>query len=170
MKKKIHLFFRKPSKNVHYSVENFYKEIFKDFKDENFEIKTKICPLSSRGIFNRIYLIFWAFFNQGDINHITGDINFISLFLQKKKTIRLDLYLYYIRMFKSRSLATKFILSNRLRVSGQVLKKPHKLIVMMGKSAQEEINKASKGLIYKYKLVNSITSSDSKILLADVKK
>ena len=80
MKKKIHLFFRKPSKNVHYSVENFYKEIFKDIKDENFEIKTKICPLSSRGIFNRIYLIFWAFFNQGDINHVTGDINFISLF------------------------------------------------------------------------------------------
>lgn len=94
MKKKIHLFFRKPSKKVHYSVENFYKEIFKDLKDENLEIKTKVCPLSSKGIFNRIYLIFWAFFNQGDINHITGDINFISLFLQKKKTINtiLDLY------------------------------------------------------------------------------
>ena len=74
MKKKIHLFFRKPSKKVHYSVENFYKEIFKDFKDENLEIKTKVCPLSSKGIFNRIYLIFWAFFNQGDINHVTGDI------------------------------------------------------------------------------------------------
>ena len=41
---------------------------------------------------------------------------------------------------------------------------------MLGKSAQDEINKASKGLIYKYKLVNSITSSDSKILLVDVKK
>ncbi len=48
--------------------------------------------------------------------------------ISEKKTIRLDLYLYYIRMFKSRSLATKFILSNRLRVSGQVLKKPYKLI------------------------------------------
>ena len=57
-----------------------------------------------------------------------------------------------------------------LRISRETAKRPHKLIVMMGKSAQEEINKASKGLIYKYKLVNSITSSDSKILLADVKK
>ena len=41
---------------------------------------------------------------------------------------------------------------------------------MLGKSAQDEINKVSKDLIYKYKLVNSITSSDSKILLVDVKK
>ena len=46
----------------------------------------------------------------------------------EKKTIRLDIYLYYIRIFKSRSIATKFILTNRLRISGQVTQKPHKMI------------------------------------------
>ena len=46
----------------------------------------------------------------------------------EKKNIRLDLYLFYIRIFKSRNLATKFIISNRLRISGQVTQKPHKLI------------------------------------------
>ena len=46
----------------------------------------------------------------------------------EKKTIRLDIYLYYIRIFKSRSIATKFVLSNRLRISGQVSQKPHKMI------------------------------------------
>ena len=46
----------------------------------------------------------------------------------EKKNIRLDLYLFYIRIFKSRNLATKFIVSNRLRISGQVTQKPHKLI------------------------------------------
>ena len=46
----------------------------------------------------------------------------------EKKNIRLDLYLFYIRMFKSRNLATKFIISNRLRISGYVTQKPHKLI------------------------------------------
>ncbi len=46
----------------------------------------------------------------------------------EKKTLRLDIYLYYIRIFKSRSLATKFVLTNRLRVSGQVTQKPHKMI------------------------------------------
>ena len=46
----------------------------------------------------------------------------------EKKNIRLDLYLFYIRIFKSRNLATKFIISTRLRISGQVIQKPHKLI------------------------------------------
>ena len=46
----------------------------------------------------------------------------------EKKTLRLDTYLYYIRIFKSRSIATKFVLANRLRISGQVTQKPHKMI------------------------------------------
>ena len=48
--------------------------------------------------------------------------------LIEKKTLRLDIYLYYIRIFKSRSIATKFVLSNRLRISGKVTQKPHKLV------------------------------------------
>ena len=46
----------------------------------------------------------------------------------EKKTLRLDIYLYFIRIFKSRSLATKFVSSSRLRISGQVTQKSHKLI------------------------------------------
>ena len=52
----------------------------------------------------------------------------MSVELLEKKNIRLDLYLFYIRIFKSRNIATKYIFSNRLRISGQVIKKPHKLI------------------------------------------
>ena len=83
----------------------------------------------------------------------------------------------YDNDYQSHILDTEYIvcrafkkLPEILRISRETNKKPHKLIVMLGKSAQDEINKASKGLIYKYKLVNSITSSDSKILLVDVKK
>ncbi len=57
-----------------------------------------------------------------------------------------------------------------LRISRETAVKPHKLIVMLGKSAQDELNKASKGTIYRYKLVPSITESDSKILLVDATK
>ena len=57
-----------------------------------------------------------------------------------------------------------------LRISRETSKKSNKLIVMLGKSAQEELKKASKALIYKYKLVPSITSSDSKIIIVDAKK
>ena len=57
-----------------------------------------------------------------------------------------------------------------LKVSREIARKPHQLIVMLGKSAQDELNKASKGMIYKYKLLPSITRSDSKILLVEAKK
>ncbi len=57
-----------------------------------------------------------------------------------------------------------------LRISRETVKKPHKLIVMLGKNAQDELNKASKGMIYKYKLLPSITESDSKIILFDATK
>ena len=46
----------------------------------------------------------------------------------EKKTLRLDIYLHYIRIFKTRTIATKFVLTNRLRVSGHVTQKPHKMI------------------------------------------
>ena len=61
-------------------------------------------------------------------------------------------------------------LPEMLKISRETAKKPHKLIVMLGKSAQDELNKASKGIIYKYKLVPSITKSDSKILLVEAEK
>ena len=52
----------------------------------------------------------------------------MTLNILEKKTIRLDIYLYFIRIFKSRSIATKFVSTNRLRISGQVTQKPHKMI------------------------------------------
>ena len=52
----------------------------------------------------------------------------MALDIQEKKTIRLDLYLFYIRLFKSRNLATKFITTSRVRIAGQVTQKPHKLV------------------------------------------
>ena len=52
----------------------------------------------------------------------------MALDIQEKKTIRLVLYLFYIRLFKSRNLATKFITTSRVRIAGQVTQKPHKLV------------------------------------------
>jgi len=52
----------------------------------------------------------------------------MALDIQEKKTIRIDLYLFYIRLFKSRNLATKFIITSRVRIAGQVTQKPHKLV------------------------------------------
>ena len=40
--------------------------------------------------------------------------------------VRLDKWLWYARFFKTRSLATKFILSGKLRIGGNIVNKPHR--------------------------------------------
>jgi 16S rRNA (guanine527-N7)-methyltransferase len=56
-------------------------------------------------------------------------------------------------------------LESVLQVSREIVKKPHRLIVLKGKNAQEEINKAFKSKKYSYKLERSMTDENSKILI-----
>ena len=83
----VSFFLRKAVYGENYSLEKYFRELFVNHRKKNFVYNLKICPVTSTNIFNRIYLIFWAYFQQGDINHICGDINFISSLLNKKKTI-----------------------------------------------------------------------------------
>ena len=57
-----------------------------------------------------------------------------------------------------------------IQVSREIVKKPHKIIVLKGQNAQDELKKAFKRKKYAYKLVNSITNKDSKIIIVDLKK
>ena len=56
-----------------------------------------------------------------------------------------------------------------IQISREKVKKPHKLIILKGKNAQKEIKNVSLDKNYSYKLKNSITDNDSKILLVQVK-
>ena len=55
-----------------------------------------------------------------------------------------------------------------IQVSREIAKKPHKLMILKGQNAQEEINKTFKTKKYSYKLVNSITNEKSKIILMEI--
>ena len=57
-----------------------------------------------------------------------------------------------------------------IQVSREIVKKSHKLIVLKGQNAQEDIKKAFKRKKYAYKLEDSITNKDSKIIIVDLKK
>ena len=57
-----------------------------------------------------------------------------------------------------------------MRISREIFKKDHKLIILKGKSAQIEINKALKEKYFKYKLYNSITDDKSKIIVCNIIK
>ena len=57
-----------------------------------------------------------------------------------------------------------------IQVSREIAKKSHKLIVLKGQNAQEDLKKAFNKEKYDYKLENSITNVDSKIIIVDFKK
>lgn len=84
---KIHIFIRKKAGNNYYSVERFAETLEKISNKENLQIRILRCPVISKGFFRRLYLIIWSYFNQGDLNHILGDINFISILMKKHKTL-----------------------------------------------------------------------------------
>ena len=57
-----------------------------------------------------------------------------------------------------------------MRISREIIKVNHKLIILKGKNAELEINKLLQPLEFMYKLEESITEPTSKILIVDVKK
>ena len=57
-----------------------------------------------------------------------------------------------------------------IQVSREIAKKSHKLIILKGQNAQEDLKKAFNKEKYDYKLENSITNEGSKIIIVDFKK
>lgn len=94
----VHIFLRKPRTFENHSLEKIFKTLT-NIKDDRLKFKFVICPFVSSGLFKRLLNCIWAFFNQGDINHITGDVNFISIFLNKNKTINTFHDCYNLRKY-----------------------------------------------------------------------
>ena len=55
-----------------------------------------------------------------------------------------------------------------IQVSREIAKKPHKLIILKGQNAQQELKKSFKTKKYPYKLEVSMTKKDSKIILMEI--
>ena len=90
--------------------------------------------------------------------------NAIKLIGSNAKVIKGDIFSHTIdskyivcRAFKK--------MDKLIQVSREICKKPHKFIILKGKSAQEELEKAMKKKIFKYSFEKSITSKDSKIVI-----
>ena len=99
--------------------------------------------------------------------------NFISKIIEK-----LNIYCnLYENDYQSHKIDSNYIvcrafkkLPELLRISREIVKKSHKLIILKGKNAQEEVNNLSKEMIYKYRLEKSITNNELGILIVDVIK
>ena len=83
----------------------------------------------------------------------------------------------YENDYRSHIIESEYIISRafkkleeHIRISRETVKVNHTLIILKGQSAEEEIKKLNINFKYSYSLKNSITSSDSKILIVDIKK
>ncbi|WP_430934771.1 glycosyltransferase family 4 protein [Saccharicrinis sp. 156] len=87
MSKSVHItFFQRRPYDFHFSIEKLFETIRENFSEAtSYYIFT--LPYYSQGLIPRIKSAFAARKKQGTINHITGDIHFITPFLKKNRTI-----------------------------------------------------------------------------------
>lgn len=85
-KLKVVFFNRKPRALGNFSIEIYFQLIQNYLKDE-FILINKVMPYESNGLLNRLGNVIYCFFNQGDVNHITGDIHYVAALIKKSKTI-----------------------------------------------------------------------------------
>jgi glycosyltransferase involved in cell wall biosynthesis len=81
---KIVYFQRRPTSSNH-SIERLFATVRGVLRGVEGEVS--VCRFESRGVFKRIYNTLEAALRQGDINHITGDVNYLALLLHKKRTV-----------------------------------------------------------------------------------
>ena len=79
------IFFHRKPRKQNFSVEILFEEIRKNFSDFIDPILS-ISKYESNGIWKRFYITIQAALRQkwGDINHVTGDVNFLVAFMKKK--------------------------------------------------------------------------------------
>jgi glycosyltransferase involved in cell wall biosynthesis len=80
------VFFYRKSYYGAFSIEILFDQIQKALP-KNITGVRKEMRFISKGFFNRLLMSLDAAFHQGDVNHITGDVHFISLFMRKRSTI-----------------------------------------------------------------------------------
>ncbi len=79
-------FQRKPRPFGNYSLESYFKSI-RELAPADIRINLKISRFESRGLWRRIYNVIEAAFSQKQVNHVTGDVHFLTLLMNRKKTL-----------------------------------------------------------------------------------
>ncbi len=77
---------RKRRANANFSLEFIFADIRERLK-ESWNIASIEAPCLSNGLFRRLFIAFHAWRNQGVVTHITGDITFAALLLNRRQTV-----------------------------------------------------------------------------------
>ena len=178
----------------------FKNELLKANTKHNFISKNTETVIWHRHILDSAQLVKFIDFSKGSLSDLGSGAGFPGLILalfNKNKNFHVKLYekspvkKAFLKNISDRlslnievrgdiyegSIDTDYIVSRAfkkletiIQVSREIVKKSHKLIILKGQNAQEDLKKAFNKGKYDYKLENSITNEESKIIIVDFKK
>ena len=178
----------------------FIKELLKANKKHNFISRSTENVIWHRHVLDSAQLVKFIDFSKGSLSDLGSGAGFPGLILalfNNNKNFHVKLYekspvkrAFLMDISKKLSINveilgnvyqdfsdTDYIVSRAfkkleaiIQVSREIAKKSHKLIVLKGQNAQQDLKKAFIKGKYDYKLENSITNKDSKIIIVDYKK
>ena len=173
-------------------------ELLNANKKHNFIAKSTEDSIWSRHILDSAQLVKYINFKQGSLSDLGSGAGFPGLVLAvynqnfnfhvklyEKSPVKRDFLDEMIDKLKIKAesypnvfdgiIESEYIVSRAfkkldkiIQVSREMIKRPHKLIILKGQNAQEEANKAFKSYKYSYKLEESMTDKKSKIIIAEV--
>ena len=186
-------------KNI-FDIKIFINELLKANKRHNFISKSTEKLIWHRHILDSAQLVKFINFSKGSLSDLGSGAGFPGLVLalfNKNKDFHVKLYekspvkraflkdisdrlslkieIYgnvYEEPIESEYLVCRAFkkLEAIIQVSREIVKNSHKLIILKGQNAQEDLKKAFNKEKYDYKLENSITNEESKIIIVDFKK
>ena len=178
----------------------FIKELLRANKKHNFISKSTENVIWHRHVLDSAQLVKFIDFSKGSLSDLGSGAGFPGMILalfNKNDNFHVKLYekspvkREFLEEISNKLLAkvkingnvyddiidTDYIvcrafkkLEATIQVSREIAKKPHKLMILKGQNAQKDLEKAFKNEKYDYKLENSITNKDSKIILVEFKK
>ena len=187
------------AKNIS-DIKIFINELLKANKKHNFISKSTESVIWQRHILDSAQLVKFIDFSKGTLSDLGTGAGFPGLILalfNRNKDFHVKLYekspvkRAFLKSVSDRlslkievfgnvylhSIDSDYIVSRAfkkldaiIQVSREIAKKSHKLIILKGQNAQKDLKKAFKKEKYDYKIENSITNEDSKIIIIDFKK
>jgi 16S rRNA (guanine527-N7)-methyltransferase len=178
----------------------FINVLISENKKHNFISKSTEIEIWHRHILDSAQLVKFIDFSKGSLSDLGSGAGFPGLVLaifNKNRDFHVKLYekspvkrAFLEQISKKLSIKveikgnvyeeivdTEYIVSRAfkkfesiIQVSREIVKNSHTLIVLKGQNAQEDLKKAFKMEKYPYKLEESITNKDSKIIIVDLKK
>ena len=173
-------------------------ELLNANKKYNFIAKSTEDSIWSRHILDSAQLVKYINFKQGSLSDLGSGAGFPGLVLAiynqnfnfhvklyEKSPVKRDFLDKMIDKLKIKAesypnvfdgnIESEYIVSRAfkkldkiIQVSREMIKRPHKLIILKGQNAQEEANKAFKSQKYSYKLEKSMTDKKSRIIIAEI--